>query len=404
MASPYALRWFNDARFGMFIHWGLYSVLARHEWTMYQEEIPAADYAHLADQFTASRYSPDDWVALAQDTGMRYMILTSRHHEGFSLWDSKVSDFTAPNSAAGRDVLGEFVAACQKRRMPYGFYFSLLDWRWPEYFRGPQADPEGWARFRAYVHAQVEELCTDYGELAVLWYDGGWPYTPEDWHSAELNARVRELQPNILINDRSLLPEDFDTPEQHVTASPPGRPWESCMTLNTTWGYSTIDHEWRTPRQLIHFLVTAAAGGGNYLLNVGPDAEGHIPFESVERLRAMGAWMRANSESIYGSERMPERIMRVGSVGRHHTIKGTTLYLHCWRWPGQEMVLGNLDGTLLSARFLHDGTPIDFDQRQHRIWLRGLPAFAPDPIDTVIALDFDRRPGLRNRFGEGESA
>ena len=268
MPTPAALSWWHDARFGMFIHWGLYSLLARHEWTMYQESIPPEEYKVLADRFDPQHYNPEEWVALAQDAGMRYMILTSRHHEGFSLWDSQVSDFTAPKTAARRDLLAEFVDACEKRGMRYGFYYSLLDWRYPAYFRGKARDPDGWAEFLDYVHAQVLELCTGYGDLSVLWYDGGWPYTPEDWNSTPLNAEVRLLQPDILINNRSMQPEDFDTPEQHVTPSP-DRLWESCMTMNTTWGYSTIDREWKSPRQLIHYLVTAANGGGNYLLNVG---------------------------------------------------------------------------------------------------------------------------------------
>jgi alpha-L-fucosidase len=398
MATEQAQRWFQQARFGMFIHWGLYALLERHEWTMYQEDIPAEEYRPLADRFDPQHYDPEEWVALAEDAGVRYLVLTSRHHEGFCLWDSKVSDFTTPKTAARRDLLAEFAAACQKRGMPYGFYYSLLDWRLPAYWKGPQRDPEGWAELREYVHAQVEELCTDYGELAVLWYDGGWPYTAEDWGSAELNARVRTWQPNILINDRSLLPEDFSTPEQHVTPAEPGRLWESCMTMNTTWGYSTIDREWKTSRQLIHFLVTAAAGGGNYLLNVGPDPEGRIPFECVERLRAMGRWMDVYGESIYGSERVEPRPVRIGSVGRMHTVKGNTLYLHCWRWTGREAVLGGMSGTLQSARLLDGGVPVDFEQRGHRVWLRDLPQYAPDPVDTVIALEFDRPPVEHDRF------
>ena len=195
MPTSAALSWWHDARFGMFIHWGLYALLARHEWTMYQESIPPEEYGGLAERFDPQHYNPEEWVALAQDAGMRYMILTSRHHEGFSLWDSKVSDFTAPKTAARRDLLAEFVNACEKRGMRYGFYYSLLDWRYPAYFRGKARDPEGWAEFLAYVHAQVLELCTNYGDLSVLWYDGGWPYTPEDWDSTPLNAEVRRLPP-----------------------------------------------------------------------------------------------------------------------------------------------------------------------------------------------------------------
>ena len=399
MATAAARAWFNQARFGMFIHWGLYALLARHEWTMYLESIPAAEYRGLADRFDPQAYHPEDWVALAQDAGIRYIILTSRHHEGFCLWDSKVSDFTAPKTAAKRDLLGEFVEACDKRGMRYGFYYSLLDWRLPAYWKGRRRDPVGWGELRDYVHAQVEELCTDYGDLSILWYDGAWPYTAEDWGSAALNARARELRPQIIINNRSALVEDYDTPEQHVTASESGRMWESCMTMNSTWGYSTIDREWKDTRQLVHYLVTAASGGGNYLLNVGPDADGRIPFEAVERLRGIGHWMTVNGESIYASEQIPPRTMRLGSVGRMHTRKGHTLYLHCWRWTGKEIVLGALDAPVRAARILGSDLPVEVEQQGYRVWLRGLPQYAPDPIDTVIALEFDESPREYDRFG-----
>ena len=285
--------------------------------------------------------------------------------------------------------------------MKYGFYYSLLDWRFPGYWAGAKRDPKGWAELRDYVHAQVKELMTDYGNLSVLWYDGGWPHTADDWQSRDLNAWVRAKHPDILINNRSQIPEDLDTPEQHVTASEPGRLWESCMTINETWGYSTIDREWKTARQLIHHLVTAASGGGNYLLNVGPDPDGRIPFEAVSGLRDVGTWMRDNHESIYESEYMNPGSMSVSSTGRKHTIKGNILYLHCWRWPGKEIVLGAISSKLKAARLLKADVPVEFEQQGHRIWLRGLPQSAPDPIDTVIALEFDEPPVEYDRFAGG---
>jgi len=381
--------WFNQARFGMFIHWGVYSILARGEWVRLIERIPSSEYEALAWKFKPKNYRPEEWVELAQDAGMKYMVLTTRHHDGFSLFDSEVSDFTAPKTGAKRDLVAEYVEACKERDMKVGFYYSLLDWRYPAYFKGPKADPEGWNEFLEYVHTQVKELCTNYGKIDVLWYDGGWPWTAEDWRSAELNAMVRRLQPGILINNRSKLPEDFDTPEQRIgPPSDPNRMWETCMTMNDNWGYSAGDRNWKTVRQLIQNLVRCASGAGNYLLNVGPRADGTIPEPSVKRLRRIGAWMRVNGESIYGSERCP---FRGGMVGLT-TAKGNIVYLHVFRWPGREITVAYVKNKVLSARILATGQEVEVTQKGDRVFLRGLPKRPPDPYDTVIAMELDGKP------------
>ena len=381
--------WFNQARFGMFIHWGVYSILARGEWVRLIERIPSSEYEALAWKFKPKNYRPEEWVELAQDAGMKYMVLTTRHHDGFSLFDSEVSDFTAPKTGAKRDLVAEYVEACKERDMKVGFYYSLLDWRYPAYFKGPKADPEGWNEFLEYVHTQVKELCTNYGKIDVPWYDGGWPWTAEDWRSAELNAMVRRLQPGILINNRSKLPEDFDTPEQRIgPPSDPNRMWETCMTMNDNWGYSAGDRNWKTVRQLIQNLVRCASGAGNYLLNVGPRADGTIPEPSVKRLRRIGAWMRVNGESIYGSERCP---FRGGMVGLT-TAKGNIVYLHVFRWPGREITVAYVKNKVLSARILATGQEVEVTQKGDRVFLRGLPKRPPDPYDTVIAMELDGKP------------
>lgn len=373
----------------MFIHWGVYSILARGEWVRLIERIPSSEYEALAWKFKPKNYRPEEWVELAQDAGMKYMVLTTRHHDGFSLFDSEVSDFTAPKTGAKRDLVAEYVEACKERDMKVGFYYSLLDWRYPAYFKGPKADPEGWNEFLEYVHTQVKELCTNYGKIDVLWYDGGWPWTAEDWRSAELNAMVRRLQPGILINNRSKLPEDFDTPEQRIgPPSDPNRMWETCMTMNDNWGYSAGDRNWKTVRQLIQNLVRCASGAGNYLLNVGPRADGTIPEPSVKRLRRIGAWMRVNGESIYGSERCP---FRGGMVGLT-TAKGNTAYLHVFRWPGREITVAYVKNKVLSARILATGQEVEVTQKGDRVFLRGLPKRPPDPYDTVIAMELDGKP------------
>jgi len=299
------MQWWHEARYGMFIHWGVYSIPARGEWVMYQEHIPADEYARLSKRFGPKKYDPDEWVALAKQAGMKYMVMTSRHHDGFSLFHTQVSDFSAPKTAAKRDLIREYVEACHRGGMRVGFYYSLLDWRYPAYFRGPKGDPQGWQELVDYVHAQVRELCTNYGKIDLLWYDGGWPYTAEDWRSKELNAMVRGLQPAIIINNRSQLPEDYDTPEQHIRASEAGRAWESCMTLNDSWGYNAADDNWKTAKQVLKNLLTCVSSGGNLLLNVGPKPDGTIPKESVDVLRKVGRWLRRNGGSVYGTERSP---------------------------------------------------------------------------------------------------
>ncbi|NLT74639.1 MAG: alpha-L-fucosidase [Chloroflexi bacterium] len=396
MASGDRLRWWADARYGMFVHWGLYAIPARGEWVMYQEHILPAEYARLADQFNPSGYDPDAWVRLAREAGMRYMVLTSRHHDGYSLFDSEVSSFSATKRAAGRDLLRAYVEACHRGGMPVGFYYSLLDWRYPAYFRGPQRDPEGWVTLVDYVHSQARELCTNYGQLDILWYDGAWPYTAEDWRSDELNAMVRELQPGIVINNRAGTPEDYDTPEQHIAASEQGRPWEACMTLNGSWGYSRADKAWKSPASVIESLVRCASQGGNLLLNVGPQADGSIPEPSERILRQVGAWLRVNGASIYGTEACP-----FFTSGGLTTARGSTVFVHMLRWPGREMVIPRVLNQVRSAHMLAGGQPVAFQQRGDRVVLSKLPAKAPDALDTVIVLELDGRPRELDYFQAG---
>jgi len=400
MAKGERMHWWHEARFGMFIHWGVYSIPARGEWVMYQEHIPADEYAPLASKFAPKRYDADQWVALAKEAGMRYMVMTSRHHDGYSLFDSQVSEFTAPKTAAKRDLIREYVEACHRGGMRVGFYYSLLDWRYPAYFRGPKADPEGWAELIGYVHAQVRELCTNYGKLDILWYDGGWPYTAEDWRSAELNAMVRKLQPEVIINNRSQLPEDYDTPEQHVRASEPGRPWESCMTLNDSWGYNAADDNWKTPGQVVKYLLTCAGSGGNYLLNVGPRPDGTIPRESVEVLRQVGGWLRRNGGAVYGAERSPFGGTSTGLT----TLKGNTLFMHVLRWPGKQAHFCRIANRVRSVHMLETGNELSFEQKGDRLLLKGLPARARDRLGTVIVVELEGEPRTLDYFADGWEA
>ena len=412
-----AVQWWQEARFGIFVHWGLYSVHGRDVWTMYNEQTPLDEYRRLADEFVPRHYDPEQWAALAHDAGAKYMVLCTRQHDGYSLFDSQVSDFTSVKCAARRDLVAEYAEAVRAAGLGVGFYYSLLDWRMPAYFKGPDKDPAGWSELREYIHAQVRELCTQYGKVDILWYDGAWPYDKHAWESERLNAMVRELQPGILINDRSAqrpaghmlarvtassspveMPEDFSTPEQTIPSLiEPGRPWESCMTMNDHWGYNPADQNWKTTAQLIRNLVRCAHGNGNYLLNVGPDPDGLIPPESVTRLRQMGRWLRANGESVYGTE--ATSIRHVGPVQTVPTVKGNILYLHVCHWPGSELTVGSIDNQVLSVCFVDGNRPIDFKQAGSRVLLTGLPQYAPDEYDTVIALECDGVPRQCQRFG-----
>jgi len=378
---PERMKWWSDARFGMFIHWGVYAIPARGEWVMHSEKIPAAEYAHFADQFKPSRYNSREWVALAKEAGMKYMVLTSRHHDGFSLFDSKVSDFTAPKTAAGRDLIRAYVDACHKAGMKVGFYYSLLDWRYQAYWEGPEKDPQAWAELIKYVHSQVRELMTNYGKIDILWYDGGWPHDANAWQSKKLNAMVRRLQPHIIINNRSQLPEDLDTPEQKIEASQ--RPWESCMTMNDNWGYVPGNDKYKSTATLIQNLVRCVSGGGNYLLNVGPKADGTFPAMAVMRLKQIGRWMKNNSESIYGAGPAPFAPDQAMGLT---TAKGNTVYLHVLKWPGEEIAISGVNVRVTSAKLLASGERVSVKQEGERVMLCDLPKRAPDPWDSVIAI------------------
>ncbi|NUN97407.1 MAG: alpha-L-fucosidase [Candidatus Omnitrophica bacterium] len=390
------IRWFHEARFGMFIHWGLYSLLGRGEWTMFVERIPKEEYSTLARRFHPRRFDPDAWAALAVESGMKYMVLTTRHHDGFCLFDSQVSDFTSVKTRAKRDFVAEFVTAARKAGLKVGFYYSLLDWRFPGYFE-PKKHPRDKEAMIEQAHAQVRELMTQYGKIDILWYDGGWvPSLPgvdmaEFWRAKDLNRAARKLQPHILINNRSGLDEDLDTPEQHVTASVPGRGWESCMTIGDPcgWGYIRHNPNMKTVTQLIQHLVTAAAGEGNFLLNVGPQPDGEVRNREAARLREVGEWLRLHGEGIYGSERC---LLKDSMLGLW-TAKGTTGYLHVFRWPGESAVQACVGTRALSATLLATGETLKTRQeRNGRLVIQGLPKAPPNPHASVIKVEFESRP------------
>jgi len=381
------MQWWHDARFGMFIHWGLYSVLGRHEWAMEEEGIPVAEYQLLANRFTPQPHAARAWARLAKQAGQKYMVMTTKHHEGFCLFNTRQTDYCAPKQACGRDLVAEFVEAARGEGLRVGFYHSLMDWHHPDGARCLH-DEAARRRFVDYVHAEVRELMTNYGKIDVLWYDVDWPLDAAGWESEKMNKMVFELQPEIIVNNRNGLPGDFSTPEQEISAAKDGRAWESCMTMNDSWGYQAADDAWKTPKQIVRNLALCARDGGNYLLNIGPRGDGSIPEDSVRILTAVGHWMERNGQAIYKTD-----ACRVhSSEFAEFTRRGNTLYMQVHFWPGETVALGGLKTKVVSAKLLASGAPVQFEQEQFRVRFKGLPKAAPDDPVTVLAIECDAEP------------
>ena len=281
------MKWWHEARFGMFIHWGLYSTLGHHEWVMENEGIPVSEYAPLAKQFKPKPFPARDWAKLARETGMRYMVMTTKHHEGFCHFDTKTTDYCSPKQGPGRDLVREYVDAARNEGMRVGFYYSLMDWHHPDGARCA-TDESARKRFVEYIHTHVREVMTNYGKIDVLWYDVAWPLDAAGWESERMNKMVFELQPDIIVNNRNKLPGDFSTPEQQIKADTEGHAWESCMTLNDSWGYQRADDDWKSPRRVIQNLIACSRDTGNYLLNIGPRGDGSVPEDSIRVLTEVG--------------------------------------------------------------------------------------------------------------------
>jgi alpha-L-fucosidase len=379
------LDWFLQARFGLFIHWGLYAVLGRGEWAMSRERIPWSDYEPLVNQFDASDFHPKAWAKLARDAGMKYAVLTSKHHEGFCLWHSKLCDFNAVNSPARRDLLGEYVEAFREAGLKVGLYYSLGDWRNPDWAAGWKGNVAAGVRFVDWTHAMVRELMTGYGQIDVLWYDLPQCYSAMQWRSVELNAMARSLQPNILINNRAYTTEDFATPEQHAHPSSAGRPWEVCMTLNNHWGYCPSDTAFKSATTVALQLAECASNGGNLLLNVGPDARGRIPEASAGILRTVGQWIDRCGEAITGTDRNHLMWYLFGPT----TVKGETLYCFLKLYYGPEMIVGGLKNRVKSVSNLGTGQRLNFEQRGPQLFVRGIEK---DDVLTVLKIEVEGKP------------
>ena len=373
-----ATDWFDQAKFGMFIHWGLYSIPAMGEWLMHRKKIPPEEYNKLAGQFRLpDSFSPEEWVLLAKRAGAKYVVLTTRHHDGFALFDSKESDFNSVKTAAGRDFVREYVEACRKHGLRVGLYYSIMSWQFPACHTGPLVDPKGWEEMVSNTHAQLREIMTNYGKIDLLWYDGcvtfgiGDPLSHQRfWRTTELNAMVRSLQPGILINDRAALSEDFATPEQRVAPPPAPRRWEACMTINSNWGYNHADKEFKSVEELLRSLVHCASHGGNLLLNVGPRADGSVQPEAVERLHAMGDWLAVNGEAVYGTRRtaFSEASHLIGPA----STNGNRAYFFLFDWRGGNGRIAGINSRGVTASLLGDGSNVAATPNGSIIELSGL--------------------------------
>lgn len=375
--------WSVHDRFGLFIHWGIYALPARHEWVKHRERITNEGYQKYFDHFDPDLYDPHVWAAAAARAGMKYFVATTKHHDGFCLWDSQQTEYKATRTPAGRDLLAPMVEAFRAQGLRTGFYHSLIDWHHPEFtidrvhpqrddqeFRAAQAHRDQ-AKYAAYLRAQVKELLTGYGPVDIMWFDFSYPGEDgkggPDWDAENLLRMVRELAPNVIVNNRTTVPQDLWTPEQFqprewVRVEDQPVMWEACQTLNGSWGYHRDNIDWKTPDLLIRMLIDSVAKGGNLLLNVGPNGRGEFQPESLAILGGIGDWMRLHGRSIYGcgqSQYPAPEDCRL-------TQNGNRLYLHLLAWPfGAVHLEGELADRIEYCQFLHDASELHHELNNH---------------------------------------
>jgi alpha-L-fucosidase len=423
--TPADPTWFVQARFGMFVHFGLYALAARHEWVKNREEMDDAAYQKYFDHFDPDLYDPRAWARVAREAGMRYVVLTTKHHDGFCLWDSALTDYKATRTPYGKDLLRPFVEAFRAEGLRVGFYHSLVDWRHPDFpidgFHPQRNHPDAPAlnaqrdmrKYVAYLHGQVRELLTQYGPVDSIWFDFSYPNNRyrglrgkgrDDWQSEQLLRMVRELQPGILVNNRLDLPPgqvDFHTPEQfqprewlHVEGKPVV--WEACQTFSGSWGYYRDEESWKSPEQLIQMLVNSVSAGGNLLMNVGPTARGTLDGRALDALAVYRDWLRDHARAIYGCT---QSAFTAPSDCRY-TQNGNRLYLHIFAWPFRHIHLDGMADKVAYAQLLNDGSEVkmlafDPSQPQHNMSLSGLlpgaltlelPVRKPNVVVPVVEL------------------
>lgn len=422
------LKWWSDARFGMFIHWGLYSQAAGYwdgkptsgagEWIMNDMRIPDSQYAKLVPQFNPVQFNARQWVRIAKAAGMKYIVITSKHHDGFGLFRSDMTDWCIKSTPFQRDPLKELSEACRAEGVKLCFYHSIMDWHHPDYLpRKPWNDlaspNPNFDNYVAYMKGELKELLTRYGPLGILWFDGEWEdtWTPE--RGEDLYNYVRGLQPDIIVNNRVGKARagmngmnkngdrvgDYGTPEQQIPATGfgPGVYWESCMTMNDTWGFKKDDNNWKSAETLVRNLIDCASKGGNYLLNVGPTGEGLIPGPSVERLKQVGAWMKINHDAIYGTSASPFAKLDWGRCTSRITADGTTLYLHVFDWPKNgQLIVPGLKSPVTKAYLLKSNS-LGWHKRLKTVPAAdflaiSVPAATPDQFSSTIVLKLAAAP------------
>lgn len=414
--------WFTEARFGMFIHWGLYALAARHEWVKSYEEIPDERYQRYFDHFNPDLFNPREWARSAREAGMKYFVITTKHHEGFCLWDSAHTAYKATNTPYGSDLLRPLVEAFRDEGLRVGFYYSLIDWHYPDFtldWTHPQrnhSDPKAFnagremKRYAAYMRSQMRELLTQFGQVDLLWCDFSYPTRDYqglpgkgsvDWESAELYRLIRELMPEIMLNNRMDLQgvgADFYTPEQYQPTEwvqVNGKPviWEACQTFSGSWGYHRDEATWKSPEQLIQMLIQTVSLGGNLLMNVGPTARGSFDQRANDSLRAYADWMTLHSRSIYGCTQSDF----TAPDGVRYTQNGGRLYAHLFTYPFRHLQLPGLAGKVAYAQLLNDGSEVQFKQAgDERAWdeesvvgdgvLLYLPVVKPDVVVPVVEI------------------
>ncbi|QEC78550.1 alpha-L-fucosidase [Mucilaginibacter ginsenosidivorax] len=410
------MEWWKDDRFGMFIHWGLYSQAARHEWVKHNEKIDNAGYQKYFDQFNPDLFDPQKWAKQAKAAGMKYAVLTTKHHEGFCLFDSKFTDYKAPNTKAKRDLVREYVNAFRAQGLKVGFYYSLLDWHHPQYTIDeihPQSPADksdasyaklnkgrDMAKYRQYMRDQITELLTKYGKIDILWLDFSFPRKDghgkgkDEWGSVELLKLIRKLQPGIIVDNRLNLEEykdgaDFETPEQVSTAELAkyrGKTWETCQTFSGSWGYYRDENTWKTHRQLLDLLITSVSNGGNLILNVGPTARGEFDYRATNALDSLAYWMHANSKSIYNCTYAPDTYKIPEGTKLTYNKAAGKLYVQLFSYPHGKLILPGYKGKIKYAQFLNDSSELLYKEINEDDLEVTLPAKKPNYEIPVIEL------------------
>ncbi len=404
------MEWWTNDRFGMFIHWGLYAQAARHEWVKNRERITTEEYQKYFDIFNPDLFNPTEWARKAKAAGMKYAVITSKHHEGFTMFDSKYTDYKVTNTPYGKDIIKEWVDAFKAEGLKVGFYYSLIDWHHPDYTIDrvhPQRvetkeeydalnKGKDMAVYREYLKKQVREILTNYGKIDILWLDFSFPGEfgkgRDDWGAVELVKMVRELQPGIIIDDRADLQDyaggwDFMTPEQYKVDKWPevnGEkvPWETCQTFSGSWGYYRDEYTWKDNKQLLGLLIESVSKGGNLLLNVGPTARGVFDARADKALEEMGDWMKYNSRSIYNCTEAPSEFKAPANSVLTYNPETNRLYIHLLDYPLQKLRLPGYKGKVKYAQFLHDASEIKISEpREHN---RGGDAHEAVDLDLTL--------------------